>query len=60
MNSPDAWFGTTVFGRQANITGIEKITGPTFATVPLRIAIDRSKKVSELLQQVQLQAARGD
>jgi amino acid adenylation domain-containing protein len=57
MNSPDASFGTTVFGRQANIPGIEKITGPTFATVPLRIAIDRSKPVRELLQQVQLQAA---
>ena len=32
------------------------MTGPTIATVPLRVAIDRSKTVKDLLQQVQLQA----
>lgn len=56
-NSADASFGTTIFGRQVNVPGIESITGPTFATVPLRVAIDRSKPVKDLLQQVQLQAA---
>lgn len=56
-NSSDASFGTTVSGRQANVSGIEFIAGPTIATVPLRVAIDRSKTVKQLLQQVQLQAA---
>ncbi|KAI8957437.1 acetyl-CoA synthetase-like protein [Daldinia sp. FL1419] len=56
-NSADASFGATVSGRQANVPGMEHISGPTIATVPLRVAIDRSKTVEELLQQVQLQAA---
>lgn len=56
-NSPDASFGGIVSGRQADIPGIESISGPTIATVPLRVTIDRSKTVNDLLQQVQLQAA---
>ena len=56
-NSADASFGTTVSGRSADVPSIEDITGPTFATVPLRVALDRSKTVHDLLQQVQLQAA---
>ncbi|KAI9835253.1 MAG: hypothetical protein M1819_002397 [Sarea resinae] len=56
-NSADASFGMTVSGRQANVPGIENITGPTIATVPLRVAIDSSKTVNDLLHQVQLQAA---
>ncbi|RHZ67355.1 uncharacterized protein CDV56_109100 [Aspergillus thermomutatus] len=56
-NSADASFGATVSGRQADVSGIENMTGPTIATVPLRVAVDRSKTVRELLQQVQLQAA---
>jgi hypothetical protein len=56
-NSADAFFGTAVSGRQTDVPGIEDMTGPTIATVPLRVAVDRSKTVKELLQQVQLQAA---
>ncbi|EPS29593.1 hypothetical protein PDE_04543 [Penicillium oxalicum 114-2] len=56
-NSSDASFGATVSGRQADVYGIEQMTGPTMATVPLRVAIDHTKTVRELLQQVQLQAA---
>jgi non-ribosomal peptide synthetase component F len=56
-NSSDASFGATVSGRQADVHGIEKMTGPTMATVPLRVAINRTKTVDNLLQQVQLQAA---
>lgn len=56
-NSADASFGAIVFGRQASVPGIETITAPTFATVPLRVLIDRSKPVNDSLQQVQLQAA---
>jgi amino acid adenylation domain-containing protein len=56
-NSTDASFGTTVSGRQVDVAGIEDMTGPTIATVPLRVAIDRSSTVGELLQRLQLQAA---
>jgi amino acid adenylation domain-containing protein len=56
-DSADASFGAIVSGRQANVVGIEGMTGPTMATVPVRVAIDRSKTAKELLQQVQLQAA---
>ncbi|KAL5360425.1 hypothetical protein BJX96DRAFT_175281 [Aspergillus floccosus] len=56
-NASDASFGATVSGRQADVHGIEKMTGPTMATVPLRVATDRTKTVDDLLQQVQLQAA---
>ncbi|RAL12731.1 acetyl-CoA synthetase-like protein [Aspergillus homomorphus CBS 101889] len=56
-NSSDASFGATVSGRQADVHGIENMTGPTMATVPLRVAVDRTRTVDDLLQQVQLQAA---
>lgn len=56
-NSTDACFGTTVSGRQVDVPGIADMTGPTIATVPLRVAIDRSNTVRDLLQNVQLQAA---
>jgi amino acid adenylation domain-containing protein len=56
-DSADASFGAIVSGRQANVSGIDSMTGPTMATVPVRVAIDRSKTVKDLLQQVQLQAA---
>lgn len=55
-NSADASFGATVSGRQVGIPGIEQMTGPTTATVPLRLRVDRSKPVRELLHQVQTQA----
>jgi hypothetical protein len=55
-NSADASFGATVFGRQASVPGIESIVAPIFTTVPIRVQIDRSKSVKDLLQQVQLQA----
>jgi aryl carrier-like protein len=55
-HSSDVLFGTTVSGRQAPIPGIDNISGPTFATVPLRIQLDPTATVETLLQQVQLQA----
>lgn len=55
-NSSGASFGATVSGRQADVYGIQNMTGPTMATVPLRVTIERTKTVDDLLQQVQLQA----
>jgi amino acid adenylation domain-containing protein len=55
-NSADASFGTTVSGRQSDVPGIEDMMGPTIATVPLRVAVDRSSTVQALLEAVQSQA----
>jgi amino acid adenylation domain-containing protein/non-ribosomal peptide synthase protein (TIGR01720 family) len=55
-NSSDVLFGATVSGRQAPVPGVENISGPTFATVPLRIVLAPATTVKSLLQQVQDQA----
>ncbi|KAK8064710.1 Amino acid adenylation [Apiospora phragmitis] len=52
-NADDTIFGATVSGRQSAVQGVEKMTGPTIATVPVRITLDKSKTVEELLLQVQ-------
>jgi amino acid adenylation domain-containing protein/non-ribosomal peptide synthase protein (TIGR01720 family) len=54
-NANDTIFGATVSGRQAPVRGVEQMTGPTIATVPVRITLDKSKTVEELLLQVQAQ-----
>ncbi|KAK8920223.1 Nonribosomal peptide synthetase dtxS1 [Metarhizium anisopliae] len=55
-NSDEALFGVTVTGRQAPVSGIERITGPTIATVPLRIVLDWDKDVESILHRVQQQS----
>ncbi|KAI8952013.1 acetyl-CoA synthetase-like protein [Xylaria longipes] len=55
-NSVDASFGATVSGRQADVPGIEDMMGPTIATVPIRITVNRSSTVQALLETVQSQA----
>lgn len=57
VDSNDVVFGATVNGRQAAITGIESIPGPTIATVPVRITVDPTRKVDEFLQDLQQQSA---
>lgn len=49
-------FGVTVTGRQAAVPGVDKMTGPTMATVPVRIRLDKeTTSVDEMLQRVQAQ-----
>ncbi|KAK3216152.1 hypothetical protein GRF29_8g2302175 [Pseudopithomyces chartarum] len=55
-SSDEAVFGTTVTGRNAPVAGIEAITGPTIATVPLQICLERGEGVLQLLQKVQRQS----
>ncbi|RFU81918.1 amp-dependent synthetase ligase [Trichoderma arundinaceum] len=55
-NSSDVKYGATVSGRQAPIPGIERIAGPTIATIPVRVKFDWTLTVKALLQQVQQQA----
>lgn len=56
MQSGDVIFGTTLTGRNAPVTGIEKITGPVIATVPLRIRLNYQDTVNCAMQKIQEQA----
>ncbi|KAM0262608.1 hypothetical protein ACHAQJ_001653 [Trichoderma viride] len=55
-NSNDVKYGATVSGRQAPVFGIDRIAGPTIATIPIRTRFDWESTVETLLQQVQQQA----
>lgn len=52
----DVVFGAVVSGRQAAMPGIDRIIGPTIATVPLRIKVEQNIHVKELQQQIQSQS----
>jgi amino acid adenylation domain-containing protein len=52
----DITFGATVSGRQAPVPGLEHMTGPMIATVPIRVFLDQEQKVSDFLQAIQEQA----
>lgn len=49
----DVVFGTTVSGRSISLPEIEKITGPTIATVPFRVQMKPEETVSQALRTVQ-------
>lgn len=55
-NSKDVVFGATMSGRYADVNGIDKIIGPTIATVPVRIKFTGSQTVTSFLRQVQQQS----
>ncbi|KAE8855450.1 hypothetical protein PTNB73_10107 [Pyrenophora teres f. teres] len=55
-SSDDVVFGTTVTGRNAPVAGIEAMVGPTIATVPLRVHLQKDQVVSTLLECLQQQA----
>ncbi|PYH92366.1 acetyl-CoA synthetase-like protein [Aspergillus ellipticus CBS 707.79] len=55
-DSEDVVFGVTVTGRATPITGVEEITGPTIATVPVRIDCHGDQTVAEALSTVQKRA----
>ncbi|KAI9147152.1 Nonribosomal peptide synthetase dtxS1 [Paramyrothecium foliicola] len=55
-SSTDVIFGVTVSGRNAPVEGIEKIIGPTIATVPVRIQTPTKLPVPEYLHQIQQQS----
>jgi amino acid adenylation domain-containing protein len=54
-NSEDVVFGSTVTGRSATLQGIEDLSGPTIATVPLRIKVNRGESVASALANLQKQ-----
>lgn len=53
----DIVFGVTVAGRQGALIGIERVAGPTIATVPVRVILDPRLQIEEQLQKIQTQAA---
>jgi amino acid adenylation domain-containing protein len=53
----DICFGTTVSGRNAPVIGLDRIAGPTVATVPVRIRIKKDQSVMQMLQAIQAQAS---
>ena len=55
-DSSEATFGATVTGRQAAVMNVGRMAGPTIATVPIRVSVDRENSVEQLLQQIQRQA----
>ncbi|KAH8805177.1 hypothetical protein F5884DRAFT_885253 [Xylogone sp. PMI_703] len=52
-DSDDIVFGAILMGRNGSVEAIERITGPTITTVPIRVSIDRQKTADELLKAVQ-------
>ncbi|KAF9782556.1 Nonribosomal peptide synthetase gra1 [Fusarium sp. DS 682] len=55
-DTDDIIFASTLGGRTLPIPGIENIIGPTLATVPVRVTVDRSVSVSDFLTMIQEQS----
>jgi amino acid adenylation domain-containing protein len=54
-SSDDIIFGEILNGRDAPVSGIEDLVGPTLASVPRRVRIDRGMSVQQMLADVQAQ-----
>ncbi|KAL4789174.1 hypothetical protein BDV19DRAFT_395291 [Aspergillus venezuelensis] len=54
--SSDVAFAATVSGRNAPVSLINDIAGPTLTTVPVRVSVDSSLSVNQFLQSIQKQA----
>ncbi|KAK1624738.1 hypothetical protein BDP81DRAFT_329459, partial [Colletotrichum phormii] len=52
-DSDDVCFATTVSGRQAAVEGIDRIVGPTLATVPIYAQVGGDRSVEQYLNEVQ-------
>ncbi|KAI1801866.1 lysergyl peptide synthetase 1 [Daldinia bambusicola] len=55
-NSNDTIFGVISSGRTATVRGVDKIIGPTLASMPLRVSIDPDQEVTEALEELQYQS----
>ncbi|KAL6903105.1 amino acid adenylation [Trichoderma evansii] len=53
----DVCFGITVSGRQAPLPGVERVSGPLIATVPVRVRLQGQQTVSQYLEDTQRQAS---
>jgi amino acid adenylation domain-containing protein len=55
-NNNDVVFGNTVSGRNAAVSGITEIVGPTIVTVPVRATIQSTQTIEAFLHGIQDQA----
>ncbi|KAF4179267.1 hypothetical protein CNMCM7927_001933 [Aspergillus lentulus] len=55
-SAKDLVFGATVMGRAAPVSGVEEITGPIIATVPIRVQLYANDTILDVLQRIQDQA----
>lgn len=56
-NANDVAFGSTLYGRNAAVTGLDKMVAPTIATVPVRVRFAGTQKVFDYLEAIQQEAA---
>lgn len=52
----DVVYGTTVTGRNALVADVDKVVGPTFASVPWRVRLDYRQSVGQFLHALQQQS----
>ena len=55
-NSDDVVFGVTLSGRSAPVAGLDEMTGPTIATVPIRVQLTQNQSIANYLETTQRQA----
>jgi amino acid adenylation domain-containing protein len=53
----DVVYGAIVFGRNALLQDIDKIVGPTIATVPVRVEVKYEERISDFLHKLQQQSS---
>lgn len=51
-NAAEATYGMVLAGRNLDIPGIKRINGPTFMTIPFRVALDESQTPGDLFTQI--------
>lgn len=49
-NTSDVCFGTTLSGRNADISGLTDMLGPTISTAPIRISLEDDQLVGPFLE----------
>lgn len=56
VDSSDITIGVTMSGRSVPVAGITDMMGPTIATMPVRIRVNREQKLQDFLDMIQHQA----
>ena len=56
-DTDDVCFGASISGRHAPIPGLESMSGPLVATIPVRLRLNPRQKVADFLNHVQSHAA---
>jgi len=56
-DTDDICFGASVSGRYAPVPGLESVSGPLVATIPVRLRLDPKQKVADFLRHVQVHAS---